>query len=309
MTYSIVARDPSSGWLGVAVESHYFGTGRVVTWAEAGVGAVATQSIPEVAYGPRGLERMRSGRSASEALAILLAEDPQRTLRQVGMVDAHGGVAAHTGERCLAEAGHATGAQVAVQANLMERSTVWGAMLGAYEKAMSEPFPQRLLAALDAAEHEGGDLRGRQSAAMVVVSATRSDSPWRERLVDLSVDDHPNPLGELRRLLELHLAFERLARIFVSGILFEPLSAESPSLARALGELDATQAALEPNREPTFWQAVLLVKAGRTAEARAKLSRACETNPRWSLLIDRLVPSGIVPPDAPLLAALRRVSE
>jgi uncharacterized Ntn-hydrolase superfamily protein len=304
MTYSIVARDPSSGWLGVAVQSHYFGTGRVVTWAEAGVGAVATQSVPELAYGPRGLERMRGGSSAAEALANLLAEDPQRALRQIGMVDARGNVAAHTGEQCIAEAGHATGAQVSVQANLMERSTVWGAMLRAYENATPEPFSYRLLAALDAAEREGGDLRGRQSAAMVVVSAARSDAPWRERLVDLRVDDHPEPLGELRRLLAVHIAFERLAQIFVSGILFAPLTAES--LERALGELEATQAALEPNREPTFWQAVLLAKAGRTVDARVKLARACETNSRWSSLLQRLVPSGILPPDAPLLTQLRR---
>jgi uncharacterized Ntn-hydrolase superfamily protein len=306
MTYSIVARDPSSGWLGVAVQSHYFGTGRVVTWAEAGVGAVATQSVPELAYGARGLERMRSGRSAPEALASLLAEDPQHALRQIGMVDERGNVAVHTGEQCIAEAGHATGAQVSVQANLMERRTVWGAMLHAYEKAAPEPFPYRLLAALDAAEHEGGDLRGRQSAAMVVVSATRGEAPWRERLVDLRVDDHSDPLGELRRLLGVHVAFERLAQIFVSGILFGPLSADSRALAHALGELEATQAALEPNREPTFWQAVLLAKAGRTAEARAKLALACETNSRWSSLLERLVPSAILSPDTPLLAALRR---
>jgi len=306
MTYSIVARDPSSGWLGVAVQSHYFGTGRVVTWAEAGVGAVATQSVPELGYGPRGLERMRSGRSAPEALASLLESDSQRALRQVGMVDARGNVAAHTGDRCIAEAGHATGAQVSVQANLMERSTVWGAMLGAYALASRESFPHRLLTALDAAEHEGGDLRGRQSAAMVVVSATRSDEPWRERLVDLRVDDHPDPLRELRRLLDLHVAFERLARIFVGGILFAPLSAESPALAHALDELEATQAVLEPNREPTFWQAVLLAKAGRDAQARAKLARACETNSRWSALLERLVPSGILPSDAPRRRDLRR---
>jgi len=306
MTYSIVARDPASGWLGVAVQSHYFSTGRVVTWAEAGVGAVATQSVPELAYGPRGLERMRSGSSAPEALASLLAEDPQRALRQVGVVDSRGNVAAHTGEQCIAEAGHATGAQVSVQANLMERPTVWGAMLRAYEKATSESFPFRLLAALDAAEHEGGDLRGRQSAAMVVVSAARGEAPWRERMVDLRVDDHPDPLGELRRLLGVHFAFERLAQIFVSGILFSPLSADSRALAHALDELEATQAVLEPNREPTFWQAILLAKAGRTAEAGAKLARACETNSRWSSLVERLVPSGILPPDAPLLAALRR---
>jgi hypothetical protein len=188
----------------------------------------------------------------------------------------------------------------------MERPTVWGAMLRAYEKATSESFPFRLLAALDAAEHEGGDLRGRQSAAMVVVSAARGEAPWRERLVDLRVDDHPDPLGELRRLLGVHVAFERLAQIFVSGILFSPLSADSRALAHALDELEATQAVLEPNREPTFWQAILLAKAGRTAEAGAKLARACETNSRWSSLVERLVPSGILPPDAPLLAALRR---
>src|SRR5262245_55276270 len=179
MTYSIVARDPSSGWLGVAVQSHYFGTGRVVTWDEAGVGAVATQSVPELAYGPRGLAWMRGAGPAPEALASLLEEDPQRAYRQVGMVDARGDVAAHTGERCIAEAGHAMGAQVSVQANLMERPTVWSAMLRCYEEARHEPFPYRLLAALDGAEHEGGDLRGRQSAAMVVVSAARSDAPWR----------------------------------------------------------------------------------------------------------------------------------
>jgi hypothetical protein len=141
---------------------------------------------------------------------------------------------------------------------------------------------------------------------MVVVSATRSDAPWRERLVDLRVDDHPDPLGELRRLLDLHVAFERLARIFVSGILLGSLSPEAPELAGALGELEATQSALEPNREPTFWQAVLLAKSGRAAEARAKLARACETNPRWSLLVERLVPCGILPPDAELLEIMRR---
>jgi uncharacterized Ntn-hydrolase superfamily protein len=231
MTYSIVARDPSSGWLGVAVQSHYFGTGRVVTWAEAGVGAVATQSVPEPAYGPRGLARMRSGSSAPEALASLLEQ--HRAVRVPSAWSTRAGRAASLLERCIAEAGHATGAQVSVQANLMERSTVWGAMLRRYEQATDEPFPYRLLAALDGAEHEGGDLRGRESAAMVVVSAARSDAPWRERLIDLRVDDHEDPLGELRRLLGLHLAFERLARIFVSGILFESLSGESRALAHA----------------------------------------------------------------------------
>ena len=302
MTYSIVARDPATGAIGVAVESHYFGVGRVVTWAESGVGAVATQSVPETAYGPRGIELMRSGSSARSALETLVAGDPQRPVRQVAMIDASGEVAVHTGELCLAEAGHATGHQVSAQANLMEKPTVWAAMLHAFEARAGEDLPSRLLAALDAAEGEGGDLRGKQSAAMLVVSGTRSDAPWDQRLVDLRVDDHPDPLEELRRLLELSSAFDRLAKLFVGGLLFGPIAAEATELQRALSELDTTQGVLEPNREPTFWQAVLLAKAGRLEEARRKLAHACDTNPRWSSLVARLAPSGILPPGHPWLA-------
>jgi len=294
VTYSIVARDPITGEIGVAVESHYFGVGRVVTWAEAGVGAVATQSVPEVAYGPRGIELMRSGSSARAALETLLRDDPQAMVRQVAMIDARGETAVHTGALCLAEAGHATGDQVSVQANLMERSTVWSAMLRAFETRSDEDLASRLLAALDAAEAEGGDLRGQQSAALLVVGGARSDAPWNARLVDLRVDDDAEPLVELRRLLELNRAFDRLAKLFVGGVLFGPLDPRAPELERALRELDETQRAIEPNREPTFWQAVLLAKAGRLDEARAKLERACETNPRWSSLVRRLVPSGIL---------------
>jgi uncharacterized Ntn-hydrolase superfamily protein len=301
MTYSIVARDPATGAIGVAVESHYFGVGRVVTWAESGVGAVATQSVPETAYGPRGIELMRCGSSARSALETLVGSDPQRFVRQVAMIDAGGEVAVHTGELCLAEAGHATGHQVSVQANLMEKPTVWGAMLCAFEARAGDDLPLRLLAALDAAEAEGGDLRGKQSAAMLVVSGTRSDAPWDQRIVDLRVDDHPDPLGELRRLLELNRAFDRLARLFVGGLLFGPIAADAPELERSLSELDATQRALGANREPTFWQAVLLAKAGRLEEARRKLALACDTNPRWRLLVARLAPCGILPAGHPWL--------
>jgi uncharacterized Ntn-hydrolase superfamily protein len=302
VTYSIVARDPITGAIGVAVESHYFGVGRVVTWAEAGVGAVATQSVPETAYGPRGIQLMRSGASARETLARLVDADPQKMVRQVAMIDARGETAVHTGELCLAEAGHATGNQVSVQANLMEKPTVWGAMLRAFEEHSGDELASRLLAALDAAEAEGGDLRGRQSAAMLVVAGERSEAPWDARLVDLRVDDHPEPLAELGRLLQLSRAFDRLAKLFVGGVLFAPLTADTPELARALEELDATQRVLEPNREPTFWQAVLLAKAGRLDEARSKLERACQTNPRWSALVRRLVPSGILDARHPWLS-------
>jgi len=305
MTYSIVARDATTGMLGVAVQSHYFGVGRVVTWAEAGVGAVATQSLPEVAYGPRGLELMRGGRSAPAALASLVEKDPQAMVRQVAMVDSRGEVAAHTGAACIAKAGHALGDQVSVQANLMEKNTVWGAMLAAYDAARGEDLPLRLLAALDAAEHEGGDLRGKQSAAILVVSAARSEAPWDQRLVDLRVDDHPDPLVEIRRLLSHQRAADRLTQVFAGGLLFGPIDADAPELAAALDALDTTQRALEPNREPSFWQAILLAKAGRRDEARARLDYACETNPRWRSLVERLVASGIMPDDRDLLRALR----
>jgi uncharacterized Ntn-hydrolase superfamily protein len=304
MTYSIVARDPESGMLGVAVQSHYFGVGRVVTWAEAGVGAVATQSLPDAGYGPRGLDRMRGGMSARAALDELLALDPQAVVRQVAMIDASGEVAVHTGEACIAAAGHATGDQVSAQANLMEKTTVWDAMIAAFEAARGRDLATRLCAALEAAEREGGDLRGKQSAALLVVAGERSEAPWDRRLVDLRVDDHPQPLAELRRLLEVQRAANRLTEVFTGGLLFGPIAPDAPDLERALRALDASQRDLEPNREPAFWQAVLLAKAGRVGEARARLAHACETNPRWRGLVERLIPTGIVPDDAALLRAI-----
>lgn len=304
MTYSIAARDPRTGALGVAVQSHYFGTGRVVSWAEAGVGAIATQSLVEVGYGPRGLDLMRSGASASAALRELVEKDGMAAVRQVAMVDAAGGVAVHTGAGCVAEAGHATGRQVTVQANMMERRTVWGAMLQGFEASAGDDLPYRLLAALEGAEAEGGDIRGTQSAAMLVVSGKRSEAPWDQRLVDLRVDDHRDPLGELRRLLETHQAFERMSRLFQSAVLFAPGPPDAQRLSSLLAELEAAQRALGENREPTFWQAILLAKAGRVDEARQKLAAACETNPRWAVFPPRLVPMGILPADEELLAKL-----
>ena len=247
MTYSIVARDPVTGELGVAVQTGTFGVGRGVPWAEAGVGAVATQSYTERSYGHFGLELLKAGRSPAEALAGLVAADPDERIRQVGIVDAQGRAAAHTGAGCIREAGHLVGDGFAVQANMMARDTVWPAMAAAYEAAEGT-LARRLLAALDAAEAEGGDFRGAQSAALLVVGAEPTGFAWKGQLSNLRVDDHADPLGELRRLLDMEedYRFERAdhlrpsARLWQAAVeagdpaLLEPLFAEHPNWRDAL---------------------------------------------------------------------------
>ena len=197
LTYSIVARDPGTGELGVAVQSHWFGVGSIVPWARPGVGAVATQANAEAAYGPRALALIEAGAGAEQALTRLLAEDPGAAGRQVAVLDAAGAVAVHTGDGCIPFAGHVTGEGVSCQANIMVTEAVWPAMLDAFESA-SGALTLRLLAALDAAEAVGGDLRGRQSAAILVVPA--EGESW-ETVVSLRVEDDPEPLAELRRLV------------------------------------------------------------------------------------------------------------
>src|SRR5512136_1136055 len=208
-TYSIVARDPATGELGVAVQSHWFSVGSGVSWAEAGVGAVATQSFVDPSYGPLGLALMRAGRAAPDALAGLLPADGGRDVRQVAMIDAQGRVAAHTGKKCIAEAGHRVGKDYSVQANLMASDRVWPAMAKAFEEAKGD-LADRMLAALDAAQAAGGDIRGQQSAALVVVAGTPSGRPWEDRVFDLRVEDHPRPLEELRRLVGVARAYAHM---------------------------------------------------------------------------------------------------
>ncbi|MBP7149742.1 MAG: DUF1028 domain-containing protein [Acidobacteria bacterium] len=288
-TYSIVARDPQTGDLGVAVQSHWFSVGGTVPWAEPGAGAVATQSFVEVSYGPRGLALMREGKSAQQALDALLAKDAHKNVRQVAMVDGQGRVATWTGPECIQAAGHANGAGYSVQANMMDRETVWPAMARAYEGSAGRPFPERLLAALDAAEGQGGDLRGRQSAALRVVRGKASRAPWSDRVVDLRVEDHPEPLKELRRLYELHVAYEEMN----AGD--EALAQDK--LDQALGHYTRAAQLAPQVTELPFWQAVTLFTSGQEERALALFRDVFARDPRWLKLVPRLVPVGLLPDD------------
>jgi uncharacterized Ntn-hydrolase superfamily protein len=286
VTYSIVARDSRTGEMGVAVQSHWFSVGTVVTWAEPGVGAVATQSFAEPAFGPHGLALLRLGLDPSTALSALVAADTQPARRQVAMVDMQGRVAVHTGDACIAAAGHVSGEGVSAQANMMRNADVWPAMLAAYQRSEGA-LADRLMAALDAGEAAGGDVRGRQSAAMLIVSAASSSQPWRERMVDLRVDDSDDPLAELHRLLSVRAAYQHME------------SAEERELAGdvagALDEYEAARALLPGNDEATFWTAILMAGNGRTDDARTLLSDIAAREPGWMELARRLPAVGLLP--------------
>jgi uncharacterized Ntn-hydrolase superfamily protein len=279
MTYSIVARDPETGELGVAVQSHWFAAGSVVPWAEAGVGAVATQAQAEMSYGPRGLALMREGATAVEALAELLAADTNRAVRQVAFVDAAGIVATHTGTRTIPAAGHAVGEAFSCQANMMWDPTVWDAMASAYTDAAGD-LATKLLAALDAAEAERGDIRGRQAAGILIVGADRLEEPWRGVRMHLHADDHPAPNGELRRLVEFHRAYEHLE---ASEEL--QLRKDDAGVARERAAALATGPDLA---EVRYWAAIGLAGEGRIAEARELIAPVFAADPGWRELLQRL---------------------
>jgi uncharacterized Ntn-hydrolase superfamily protein len=288
----------------VAVQSHFFSVGSVVSWAEPGVGAVATQSIVEPAFGPNGLELMREGNSAPAALQQLIESDTGEAVRQVALVDRGGRVAVHTGMRCIAHAGHALGEQVSAQANMMEGDTVPRAMIRAYSESSGRPLAERMLAALEAAEGEGGDIRGRQSAAMVVVTARASGNPTQDRPVDLRVDDHRDPVGELRRLLGLQRAYAHAS----AG---DDL-AGAGDLDGALVEYEAAHRAEPDNLELAFWYGLALAGNGREEEAIRVLRAPFQAHPGWVELMKRLPAAGLIPDDGELIARLagtRAVSE
>jgi len=291
VTYSIVARCPDTGQLGVAVQSHFFGTGAVVPWLEAGVGAVATQATAEVAHGPDGLDRLRAGRAPDEALADILGPDEAAETRQVAIVDARGRAAVHTGAVCIVHAGHVVGDGFTAQANMMSEPGVPEAMAAAFT-ASAGALASRLLDALDAAEAAGGDIRGRQSAALAVVSAEASTKAGHDRLVEVRVEDHPEPLVELRRIVDLARAYRRM---------------EDAEEAMTRGDLDtalaiyAESAAQQPTQpEFPFWHAVVLAGLGRADEARAVVAPvfAGPNGDGWRELVRRLPAASLLPEDA-----------
>lgn len=294
MTYSIVARDPSTGDLGVAVQSRWFSVGSVVSWAEAGVGAVATQSLAETSYGPEGLALMREGASAPEALRTLVNRDDRAEVRQVAMVDAGGEVAAHSGPGCVRAFGHRVGTGFSCQGNMMERDTVWDAMGRAFEEGTGD-LPERLMTALRAAEGEGGDMRGRQSAAILVVGGERGDRPW-ERKVDLRVEDHPDPVAELDRLVTIKRAYAHMER-------GEEL-ADGGDMETAAAEYELALELVPEDDQAAFWTALIHSGAGDADRAGELLAAAREAQPRWGPFLRRVAEAGLFVDDPEILDTL-----
>ncbi|HXL14693.1 MAG TPA: DUF1028 domain-containing protein [Methylomirabilota bacterium] len=294
-TFSIVARDPETGDLGVAVQSHYFSVGPIVPWAEPGVGAVATQSLVEVSYGPRGLQMMSSGRGAKQTLEELLSQDPNKEVRQVAMIDSHGDVAAWTGKRCIPSAGDHVGTQYSVQANLMSNDRIWPAMAEAYETTKGD-LATRLLAALEAGQKAGGDIRGQQSAAIVIVKGKRSNKPWQDRIMDLRVEDSPHPIAELARLVRTWRAYRNVDQgdaYATEGKIEDAMKAYAEGARLAPG-----------NDEILFWQAASLWQLGREKEATPIFRKVFAHDHRWVELVPRLVPAGLLKDDP---ASIQRI--
>jgi uncharacterized Ntn-hydrolase superfamily protein len=291
-TYSIVALDPDTGELGAAVQSHWFSVGSLCPWARPGIGVVATQSVVEPAHGPHALDRLGRGEDAASALAGVLADDALARVRQVGVVDASGNVAVHTGPDCIPEAGHATGAHWTCQANMMARATVPDAMSAAFAAAGGD-LAERLMTALEGAEAEGGDVRGRQSAALLVAPAT--GEPWQARF-DLRVEDHADPIGELRRLLGLRRAYELAGEA-------DELMGEGRAGEAAGRYVRASELAPESD-ELLFWAGLAIAQNGDVAAGADAVRRAASVHPGWLTLLDRLSPEF-----APAGAAVRRELE
>ncbi len=299
-TYSIVALDTDSGNLGVAIQSHYFSVGSLAPSAVAGVGASVIQSFPKIVSGAAGIDSMRAGLNASQALARFLAQDAAPEYRQVAMVDAHGGVAVHTGRNCVAAAGHRRGKHYACQANMMRNDSVWGAMAEAYE-GTGRDFADRLMAALQGAEEAGGDVRGCQSAALLVVSGRQSGSSLHDRLIDLRVEDHPQPLRELQRLLALQRAYVHNSR--------GDAHLARKEFDQALEQF-AKAEALAPNTpELVFWRAVAMVNAGRADEALPLFARVFAAAGDWEILARRLVDAKLLPNDPDLLQRIFDIAD
>ncbi len=297
-TYSIVARDPDTGALGAAVQSHWFSVGSIVIWAEPGIGAVATQSFVEPAYGPLGLQLMRGGHTASEALTALLAADEHEDVRQVAMIDATGNLMNHTGSNAIAEACDLTGDNFAVQANMMLKPTVCEAMARAFSQSSGD-LAERMMRALEAAEGEGGDARGKQSAALLVVDGDISAPAWGGRQFELRIEDHPQPLAELRRLLTMARAY----RLMNEGD--EHMT--NGEVENAVKAYSGAEALVPDSHEMIFWHAATLAAAGEVDASLPLFRKAFAMWPQWRELVQRLPAAGLMPDDAQLMSRILAV--
>ena len=285
-TYSIVARDKKTGEMGVAVQSHWFSVGTIVSWGEAGVGVIATQSFVNPAFGPNGLNLLKKGKSAKEVLDVLISTDEGRDVRQLAILDKDGNTAAFTGEKCIPLAGHIEGDNYSVQANLMSSDSVWPAMSKVFKDKSDLPLAERLLVALEAAENVGGDIRGKQSAALLVVKPKSSGKVWEDRVVDIRVDDHSEPLRELRRILKVHRAYEHMNR--------GDLEVEHGNMQKAMEEYAAAENMFPENLEMKYWHAVTLVNQGQLEEALGLFQIVFKKDKNWKTLTPRLVKPGLL---------------
>jgi uncharacterized Ntn-hydrolase superfamily protein len=285
-TYSIVARDAKTGEMGVGVQSHYFSVGSVVSWGESGVGVVATQSFVNVSFGLRGLELLKQGKSPREALDMLLAADERSDVRQVAILDVQGRVAAHTGSKCIIHAGHIEGNNYSVQANMMLTDKVWSTMSKAFETHENLPLPERIVKTLASAESVGGDIRGKQSAALLIVAGKEAENKWEDKLIDLRVEDHGHPVEELSRLLKLYRAFKHMDE--------GDLAMEHNDMETALKEYDSALNIFPNNLEMKFWTAVTLANNQNISKALELFSEVFEKDNNWRLLAERLPKSDLL---------------
>ncbi|MCH4822310.1 DUF1028 domain-containing protein [Gramella lutea] len=285
-TYSIVARDTITGEMAVGVQSHWFSVGSIVSWGKAGVGVVATQSFVNPAYGPEGLELMSQGVSAERALTQLIEKDEGRAFRQVAFLDAQGNVSGYTGENCVEAAEDLQGKNFSVQANMMLNDKVVPAMAEAFVRFSDYPLAERVVEALKAAQAAGGDIRGKQSAALVVVGSERTEKSWENKKIDLRVDDHETPIKELSRLLKVHRAYERMNK--------GDLAVEAGNMEKALLEYGTAEKMFPENLEMKFWKAVALANSGRIDEAKPIFKKIFKEDKNWKEMITRLPASGIL---------------
>ena len=279
-TFSIVARDAETGEMAVGVQSHWFSVGTLVSWGEAGVGVVATQSFVNKSYGIKGLELMKKGKTASVALQELLQADEGREVRQVAMIDVNGNVNAYTGKNCIDHAGNIVGKNYSVQSNMMLTDKVNTAMAKAFEGSEGKPLAERVLIALQAAEKAGGDIRGKQSAAILVVAGKSTGQPWNERLIDLRVDDHKAPLDEMSRLLRLYRAYQHMDK--------GDLATEKNDMKLAMEEYGTAMKMFPENLEMQYWTAITLANNKKVAEASKLLQKIYKKDANWRALTKRL---------------------